>query len=235
MTRWMRTLHKWVGLVLAAQFVLWMASGLAISLLDHEEVQGHHHRAAVAAVTPAWPVGTLTPAQMLAAAPHAVRSVETAWLRDRAVYRLAAGESAWLVDARSGERVTVDAATAAAIAAADYVGPGQAGAPALIGAATLEARGHHAPIWRVDFDDEDHTTLYASGQDGRILERRNDLWRWFDIAWMLHIMDYTDRDDFNNPLVVTAAAGGLWIALTGVWLLLASLRIRRTARPVVVT
>ncbi|KLB48492.1 hypothetical protein, partial [Xanthomonas euvesicatoria] len=33
---------------------------------------------------------------------------------------------------------------------------------------------------------------------------------------------YTGRKNFDNPLVVTAAIGGLWLALTGIWLLFAS-------------
>src|SRR3546814_8614414 len=84
--------------------------------------------------------------------------------------------------------------------------------------ATLEVRDHEAPIWRVPFEDGEGTTLYVSGQDGRVLERRNDTWRIFDFVWMLHIMDYTGRQDFNNPLVIMAGSGGLWIALSGFWL-----------------
>lgn len=230
MTRWMRKLHKWFGLVLALQFVLWMASGLIMSLLDHDQVQGHHHRAEKLPQATAWPSGLLSPSDVLAQAARPLRAVEAFWLRDRPVYRLSDESSAWLLDARDGTRVRVDSATARAVATADYVGQASAGAPELMQSATLEVRGHPVPIWRVAFNDEDHTTLYVSGQDGGILERRNDAWRLFDILWMLHIMDYTDRDDFNNPLVVTAAAGGLWIALTGAWLLIASLRMRRSIR-----
>ena len=91
--------------------------------------------------------------------------------------------------------------------------------------ATLEVRGHESPIWRVPFNDEDDTTLYVSGQDGRILERRNDSWRLFDFVWMLHIMDYTGRQNFNQPLVIMAASGGLWIVLSGIWLLVTSFRL----------
>ena len=40
MTPWMRTIHKWVGLLIGLQFVLWLASGLMMSLLDHDQVQG---------------------------------------------------------------------------------------------------------------------------------------------------------------------------------------------------
>jgi Na+-transporting NADH:ubiquinone oxidoreductase subunit F len=40
MTSWMRKIHKWVGLLIGIQFVLWMASGVVISLFDSEKVQG---------------------------------------------------------------------------------------------------------------------------------------------------------------------------------------------------
>ncbi|HEY5612201.1 MAG TPA: 2Fe-2S iron-sulfur cluster-binding protein, partial [Lysobacter sp.] len=79
--------------------------------------------------------------------------------------------------------------------------------------------------------DGDATTLYVSAQDGRILERRNDSWRVFDFVWMLHIMDYTGRQDFNNPLVIMAASGGLWIALSGFWLLVTSFRLSEFVPP----
>lgn len=226
MTRWMRTLHKWVGLILAIQFVLWMGSGLLMSLLDHDKVQGHQHRAPAPSTAPQWPAGTLAPSRLLSEAAQPVRTIEATWLRDRAAYRMDNGERTWLVDARSGRSVSVDSGTALAIALADYAGPGRPQQPELMQTATLEVLGHAAPIWRVAFDDDDATTVYVSGQDGRVLARRNDSWRLFDIAWMLHIMDYSNRADFNNPLVVTAAAGGLWIALTGAWLLVASLRMR---------
>src|SRR3546814_15468390 len=78
--------------------------------------------------------------------------------------------------------------------------------------ATVEVRDHEAPIWRVPFEDGEGTTLYVSGQDGRVLERRNDTWRIFDFVWMLHIMDYTGRQDFKHTLVIMAGSGGLWIA-----------------------
>ena len=33
MTPWMRTLHKWVGLIIGLQLLLWMASGVMMSWL----------------------------------------------------------------------------------------------------------------------------------------------------------------------------------------------------------
>src|SRR3970282_2901259 len=121
------------------------------------------------------------------AAGRPVQPIDTPWLCDRPVYRLGHMGDVWLASAETTRPVMVDAADVASIAAADYVGDGRPSAPRLMREATLEARGHARAIWRVGFSGGDATTLYVSAQDGRILERRNDAWRLFDIVWMLHI------------------------------------------------
>ncbi|BDT59185.1 hypothetical protein MasN3_26790 [Massilia varians] len=118
----------------------------------------------------------------------------------------------------------MDASLAAEIAHKSYSGTGKAGTPRLLNF-TLEARAHKEPVWRVDFDDPDETSIYVSSRSGVVLEHRNSTWRLFDLFWMLHIMDYSERTNFNNPLLISNAIGGLWMALTGVWLLFSSLRL----------
>jgi len=225
MTPLLRKLHKWVGLLVSVQFLLWLASGLVMSLFDHHVVAGQAHRAPVKAAA-AWPVAELmAPTAVLAAAKQPVESLDSHWLAQVPAYRMKNSEGTWLVDARSGASLQVTSAHALEVARADYQGEGRPGTPQLQNEPTLETRKHQGPSWRVDFDDDDATTIYVSAEDGRILERRNTTWRLFDIAWMLHIMDYSGREDFNNSLVVMAAVAGLWMALTGIWLLCTSVRL----------
>lgn len=223
MTGWMRTLHKWFGLVLALQFVLWMASGLMMSLLDPAQVEGSCHQAPAPDARP-WPTALRSPAQIVAAAATPVQTLGTGWLLQRPVYRLGDATRTWLVAADDGTPLTLDAATVRAIAQADYRGDAPAKPPVLLSAPTLEARAAPAAVWRVDFADAHDTSLYISAEDGSIVQRRNRTWRLFDVFWMLHIMDYTGRQDFNNPLAIMASAAGVWIALTGLWLLPISFR-----------
>lgn len=224
MTPWMRKLHKWVGLIIALQFVIWTGSGLVMSLLDHDAVANQHHRAP-ASPDPAWPADAVSPASVLANTDRPVQTIETHWLAGQPVYRLSHKGDTWLNSAEDGRPMSVTAADVAAIAAADYVGNGRASLPELMQDATLEVRGQDGPIWRVEFSDEDDTTIYVSGQDGRVLASRNDTWRLFDLAMTLHFMDYTGQQDFNNPLVIMAGTGGLWISLSGIWLLVTSFRL----------
>ena len=88
MTPWIRNLHKWVGLIIALQFVVWTASGLTMSLLDAETVAGQQHRAENLDEPRTWPTGMLSPARIVAMAERPVQTVEAFWLQDRPVYRL---------------------------------------------------------------------------------------------------------------------------------------------------
>lgn len=220
MTPWMRTLHKWVGLIVGLQFLLWLVSGLMMSLLDPDKIQGSAQRAAPAEV-PAWPATTVAPAQALRAARHEAATLDTGWLLQQPVYRLLSPQGTELIDAYTGKRIEIDPHWALRLAQAAYRGDGVPAAPVYLDK-TLETRAHPDPVWRVDFGDDADTSVYVSAQSGKVLEHRTATWRLFDVFWMLHIMDYTSRANFNNPIVVGMGIGGLWLSLTGIWLLVAS-------------
>jgi Na+-transporting NADH:ubiquinone oxidoreductase subunit F len=223
MSHWMRRIHKWVGLILAIQFVLWMSSGVVMSLLDGDKVAGREFRIK-APTPPAWPRDVLSTDAVLAATKESIMTISSGWLLDQPVYRLQNDKRSWLVRASDATAIVVDARLAARVAKASYSGPGRAGAPRLQ-ESTLETRKHDEPVWRIDFDDAEDTTVYVSSKSGAVLEHRNSTWRLFDLFWMLHIMDYSERTNFNNALLVSSAIGGLWMALTGVWLLFVSVRL----------
>jgi uncharacterized iron-regulated membrane protein len=216
-----RRVHKWVGLLLGLQFLLWTISGTAMALLDHEQVSGGHQPEAPAPPPlpeggAAWPRVTETLGSM---------RIETLALRpllDRQVYEVGTGGSVMLFDAGTGAPVQVSAGIARQVAEAGYDGKGRVAAVTRLGELTLAVREHELPIWRVDFADRQASSFYVSGSTGKLLERRNDSWRLWDFFWMLHNMDYLNRTSFNHPLIVTMGFGALWLAITGVYLLFKS-------------
>ena len=216
--------HKWLSLVIGLQLALWLASGLAFSLLDSNIVSGRH---LAASPEPAeLSTGEATIGHAAIARQYAPGSVTDIRLQpgfEHPVYRVQTQDGVELRDARSGAPVAIDSARAAAIAARDYAGDDSLiGTPLRLDSANMESRGHKGPMWRVDVADDFATSLYISAQDGQVLERRNDSWRLFDIFWMLHIMDYTERESFNNPFVITFGLGALLLSLSGCLLLFSS-------------
>lgn len=204
-----------------------MLSGLMMGLLDHEHVQGHHYQT-VADVAPVssssrnvLDVGDILERAALAAP---IFDISLRSHLGRTAYQVKTVGGSQLFDATSGSRIVVTAEDAAALAEQDYSGPGQIISIEPVQAPSMEIRRHSGDAWRVAFDDDDATTLYIAADDGRILERRNDTWRLFDVFWMLHIMDYKEREDFNNALVILVSLIAAWFSITGVVLFFDSFR-----------
>jgi uncharacterized iron-regulated membrane protein len=221
--RFVRWLHKWVGLLAGLQMCLWLVSGLVMSLLDHHVVSGDS-TAAEEAPAPLIANAPLVDPQTLLPAQVAAKSIELQRRLDAWVWRVETAAGVRLYDGASGEPLTIDAARARAIADEGRAGDTRAETATLLDRPTLEARGHAPPFWRVDFDDAQQTRYYIAADDGRILERRTGDWRIYDVFWMLHTMDYRGRDDFNHPLVITFAFLSVWLALSGVILLFKSFK-----------
>ena len=215
-----RTIHKWVGLVLGLQFVLWTISGAVMALLDMDEVGGHS-APAPAQASAAWPADLLSPAWL-----GAVEGFTMRRLADRPVYEVVSGGQTRLLDAQSGEPVTVGPAVAAEVSRQAFHHDAQIVSVERLGKANLEAREHAGPMWRVNFADDENSSSYVSAVTGRPLVNRGDTWRVWDFVWMLHNMDYVNRTSFNHPLIIFVAFGALWMSFTGFYLLFKSFRRR---------
>lgn len=227
--RLLRQLHRWLGLLVAIQLLFWVSGGLVMSALRLQAVRGED--VASPLVPAALDVGAdLLPIGEVLKLPvaGAVTSVTLTTWRDLAVYRIETQNGTELVDATSGRRLSpLTRAAAEAVARADYRGPGRLAGIDWVDTPALEYRGRELPLWRARFDDARNTTLYVSAQSGAVVARRNDLWRVFDFFWMLHVMDYREREDFNHPLLVGTAATAMLFVLSGLAMLVYSFKPRR--------
>ena len=138
-------------------------------------------------------------------------------LLGKAVYRLTGQEGAVLVDAASGNTITIEEAQARA----DRAEAAKVSGATLITAnAPTEFRGRTLPAWQVKLTDVDNTHVYVDQATGTAAARRNDAWQRFDFFWMLHTMDYSGRDNFNTPwligfsvlvLLSVSSGWGIWV------------------------
>jgi len=69
--------------------------------------------------------------------------------------------------------------------------------------------------------------VYVDPLSGKIVAVRTDDWRTWDFLWGLHIMDWTERDDFGNIFIRFFSVFALVSALSGILLYF---KMRRKAR-----
>jgi hypothetical protein len=147
---------------------------------------------------------------------------------DRPVWRVDGPGPPFLIDAESGRRLPpLNQLQAEAAARSFYAGDPTIVSSKLLTQAPLEMQTRKPPYWQIEFKGWNQPTFYISPATGELISRRHALWRVFDFAWMLHIMDYDERSDVNNPLLRVATWSAVAMALSGAWLLVWSLPRRR--------
>lgn len=208
--------HRWLGLLLAAQVLLWMTSGVIMSWFPIEHVRGET-AASIAAPVELPARGYFPPGGVIADMSGVTEVRLKSW-QGRSVYVVAGESGRALFDADSGERLSpLREELARKVAESDFRGEGELARVTLMNNPPAEYRGPR-PVWRAEFSDADKTRLYISPETGDVLARRNRIWRIYDFFWMLHIMDYEERENFNNPLIRAFAVTGFLFALSGLFL-----------------
>lgn len=224
---WARRMHKWIGLVIGVQALLWMVSGTFMAIVSLAPIREARLN------TPVEPElnaasGLLDSAALSQRFPG-MTSYQLKRVLGRQVFQIDVQTDSVLVDARTGNTIEpLDEEDVRAIAASLYKGNAPPAEIAWLEVAPREVSRDPAPMWSVTYRDDDATTLYLS-PTGQLLAHRHAVWRWFDTMWMLHIMDYRDRADAANTLLRVASLIALLFCFSGLWLLLYSFRRKAVA------
>lgn len=225
-----RKTHKWLGLFVGLQVVIWSLSGLYMTAVHIDIIHGDHFiREAPVRSTP---VSLLQDPVAVAAAKRA-DGARLMWVRNQPAYVLPTAQGDIVVDASSALPVApLSEIEIRTIAKSAYTGTEAIESAALITRIPGEIRGRKPPLWRVQFDHWNKPTLYFSPTTGELLTRRHELWRVFDFVWMMHIMDYQTRDNVNNFVLRIFTWGAVLMVLSGAWLLFYSFHRKKKKKAV---
>ena len=215
-----RKLHRWLALIVGIQLLLWTASGLYMTAMPLHMVHGKHLITPIEASSldnspELFPIAKLLQKQQQAV------SIQLSKIAGDLVYVVKGKDHTSVYDAITGlPKAQVSAEQAEKLAVSRYTGTGKVASVVKIEEAVQapEIGGRATPIWQVNFDDWVNTSVYVSGSVEKVETVRSDIWRVFDFFWMLHIMDYSERENFNNPLVIFMSTLGCFIALSGLLL-----------------
>lgn len=220
---YIRRAHRYLGVFLGIQFLLWTISGLYFSWSDIDEIHGDfQHRqpplltASYQLVSPSEVVNKLQPKA------DSLKQIQVLSILQKPFYSItyysANGASTIIADALTGNiRGTVKKEEAIKIAEESF-----AGKPIIKEVKYLTAVGKHneyrkkpLPVWKITFNHPTNTNVYVSAVTGKVETFRNDRWRIFDFLWMFHTMDYEGRDDINNWALRIFSVFGLVTVLSG--------------------
>ncbi|PHR61653.1 MAG: hypothetical protein COA43_02685 [Robiginitomaculum sp.] len=218
--------HKWAGLILGVQIMLWFASGFFMSFFSIDKVHGDHM--AEKQIAPLHIENIVSVKTALSQYPNMNDDQTNTALR-KIILRSALGHPIWEVEGASG-LVRVDAKTGLLwqgvseaqirTAAKTYYKGVQSPHTVLKLDTAPKDYNSIVPVWQITYDDRAKTHLYISPQTGELLKVRTRLWRVFDFMWMLHIMDYKNRDNINLWWLKLLSFCALLFSLTGIGLVI---------------
>lgn len=219
---YIRRIHRYLGVILGVQFLFWTISGLYFSWTNIDEIHGDFQRKHVPLL--AGNVHLVAPESVIKNLPKvdSISSLQLVNILNKPYYSIAYYANnklnKILADATDGSlRNSISKEEAILIAANNFNGKPKLKSVEYI----TTIGGHHEyrekplPAWAVTFEHPTNTTIYVSAEFGRAESFRNNKWRLFDFLWMLHIMDYKERDNINNWLLRAFSIFGLLTIVSG--------------------
>ena len=225
-----RKLHKWLAMIIGVQMLIWMTSGLYMASIDISTIHGNHLVEAKSR-----PLVNGEQLKHLAIEPFDIERVF-----EEAIYKMSLinrfNEVWYQVESETGRALYALNQLSNTItnqpqplmitekhiemhAKQVYTGDHPIRNVTKLTAYPREIGGRAKPIWQVEFEHWLNPTLYFDVNTGELVRKRSDLWRWFDLFWMLHIMDYEERENINNRLLQIVSTLGCVFVITGVILL----------------
>jgi uncharacterized iron-regulated membrane protein len=232
---YIRKSHRWLGLILGIQFLLWTIGGLYFSWSNMDEVHGDFQKknapllsSDISLVNPTIVLDTIKKVHRI----DSVVSIQLIEIFGKPYYQVRCinaihkteghehhGETMnHLADAETGQlRGPLSKDEAIEIAKLRFNGEPQVNSVEYL----TQVNNHHEyrenplPAYAITFTHPTKTTVYISSELGTVQKFRNDKWRLFDFLWMMHTMDYEGRDNFGNILLRIFAIFGLVTVLSG--------------------
>jgi hypothetical protein len=206
-----RKAHRYLGIFLGIQFLMWTISGMYFSWTDIDEIHGDHFRknhvhpttfsnlTGISEVAPQMQINSLQ-LKDIAGEPYY-------WVNNEK-----------LVHARNGEQKQEISEDEAVVIAKKHMLDSMKVTRVEKITETgdhHEYRGGPLPAYVISFAGQDQVKAYISAVDGSFKSVRHRDWRWFDFLWMTHTMDYDTRDDFNTSVLRAFSLLGLITVLSG--------------------
>jgi hypothetical protein len=219
--RLVATIHKWLGLIVALQFLVWTGTGLFMVSFNLVDVRGEK------LVHPASHVSPIDMSKVKLSSADALNvvvedhpyQVTLKPLAGRPVYEIRAEIGVYLVSAEDGEILSpINEGLARNIAKAAWAGEGALQSMEELKSAPRES-GLNGQTWAAHFAGDGKPTLYISAASGQVGPPRTDLWRTYDFFYGLHLMDYVDHENANHPWNIALAILALSTVLFGIVLL----------------
>ncbi|ESE42785.1 PepSY domain-containing protein [Shewanella decolorationis] len=214
----LQTLHKWLGLIVGLQLLIWVVTGLAFNLIDERFLDANPYRTTDKTASPNTALAPTADLLQQYQAEGIIELKLTSVL-SRAVYALTTTQQTRWFWADSLKPLSLTNTEILAIAKQSYSGSAELSTPQILSRETpFDANG---PVAMLTAADEVGTRIYIDTASGAVLAHQNRQSDLKDLLFMLHFMDYAPDNGigFNHLLVQVVSIATLLLGLSGIYIL----------------
>ena len=206
-----RRAHRYLGLFLGIQFLMWTISGLYFSWTNLDEIHGDQFKNLD--YQPIAFEDLISPSEI-----NHSESIKTIEIRDIKKEPFFLINNSYLYNARTGEHKKMISKEDAIYIANNHMKEGLE----ISSIETIYEVGKHheyreklLPAYVINYTSDENLKAYISIENAKFQTVRHRDWRWFDFLWMTHTMDYEGRDNFNNTVLRIFSLLGLITVISG--------------------
>ncbi|CAG2533076.1 PepSY-associated TM region [Maribacter dokdonensis] len=209
--KWIRKAHRYLGIFLGIQFLMWTISGMYFSWTDIDEIHGDQFKKqepkqmVFSDLLGTGQLNSMQPIQSLELLEIAEEPYY--WINEAKLYNAKTGEGKEGITKEEAQEVAqrymLPELKIAAIKRIEEVGNHH------------EYRGRPLPAYEISYKTDENLKAYVAVENGAFQTVRHRDWRWFDFLWMTHTMDYDTRDNFNTIVLRAFSLLGLITVLSG--------------------
>ena len=206
-----RKAHRYLGLFIGIQFLMWTISGLYFSWTDIDDIHGDQFKKEIPKQTSF--NNLLGTAQLNLERPiQNLELLEIAgepyyWINEEYLYNAVSGIKKNGITEQEAikvaERYMLSDLKIDKIQRIESVSDHH------------EYRGRPLPAYEISYKTNENLKAYVAIENGAFQTVRHRDWRWFDFLWMTHTMDYQGRDNFNTIVLRVFSLLGLITVLSG--------------------
>ena len=206
-----RKTHRYLGVFLGIQFLLWTISGLYFSWTNIDDIHGDQFKK-LEYQSKSFE-NLISPSQLNVSG--GINTIELRDINQKPYYWINQSQLYNAIDGTLKAKITKDEAL---YVAKNYM---RADLKVTTIKKIIEAGKHHEyrerllPAYVISYANNDALKAYVSIKDGKFQTVRHRGWRWFDFLWMTHTMDYDSRDNFNTTVLRAFSLLGLITVMSG--------------------
>ena len=206
-----RKAHRYLGLFLGIQFLLWTSSGIYFSWTDIDKIHGDHFKNTE--YQPKAFANLISPSQLNVSG--GINTIALRDIGDSPYYWINKEQLYNALDGSVKKKITQEEAL--------YIATLNMKSGLVVeNIEQINETGKHheyreklLPAYVISYQSDEALKAYVSIKDGRFQTVRHRDWRWFDFLWMTHTMDYQSRDNFNTIILRAFSLLGLITVLSG--------------------